>query len=43
LQQWYRTLDQLLERKERIEQALYLRLRPVLGPSRQGTAAPWRA
>ena len=29
LQQWYRTLDQLLERKERIEQALYLQLRDL--------------
>ena len=29
LQQWYRTLDQLLERKEHIEHALYLRLRDL--------------
>ena len=29
LQQWYRTLDQLLERKEQIEHALYLRLRDL--------------
>jgi len=29
LQQWYRTLDQLLKRKEQIEHALYLRLRDL--------------
>ena len=29
LQQWYRTLDQLFERKADIEQALYLRLRDL--------------
>jgi hypothetical protein len=29
LQQWYRTLDQLLERKEAIERGLYLRLRDL--------------
>ena len=29
LQQWYRTLDQLLERKAQIEQALFLRLRDL--------------
>jgi transposase len=29
LKQWYRTLDQLLERKDAIERALYLRLRDL--------------
>jgi transposase len=29
LQQWYRTLDQLIERKAQIEHALYLRLRDL--------------
>lgn len=29
LQRWYRTLDELLEHKEEIEQALYLRLRDL--------------
>jgi transposase len=29
LQQWYRTLDQLIERKGQIEQALYLKLRDL--------------
>src|SRR5262249_60577640 len=29
LQQWYRTLDQLLERKPKIEHELYLRLRDL--------------
>ena len=30
LQRWYRTLDKLVERKEGIEQSLYLRLRDLL-------------